>query len=50
MDQRLRGLAQNLVLNAQLLDLAPVTADLAAHVRDDGFKFPATGTACRHER
>lgn len=38
MDQRLRGLAQNLILDAQALDLALMTANLAAHLRDDGFK------------
>src|SRR6202022_622732 len=35
LDQRLRGLARKLVLEAQTLDLAPLTVDLVAHVRDD---------------
>jgi len=48
-DQRLRRLAQDLILAAQLLVLAPTTAQLLAHLREREGKI-ITGWSARHDR
>lgn len=50
MDQRLRGLAQDLIPAAQPLILTTAAAQFGPKLRDGGRKFTAAQTARRHDR